>query len=269
MLTNGLGAWVGAMVLVYLIGRSKENHTIRLFALELPLMNLAYLLIPLMWLNGLSIGGEAARLWLLLLLGLFGCGVLASIYAHRLKQDGTLTLNKLSFFAANWFMVASLPALINFPVDAISFAIINGILVQMPARIPLRKKRGEKRFELPTLKMLLPLYAIYLILLAVWPTTALLQDWQSKIYFRELAYNERIVFIFHFIEMIGAFTLLGYMIAEMRGREKESFTAALAWIFLIVLGCSVAFETARSYPLLLGLDFLEILFMTGAAYTAE
>jgi glycopeptide antibiotics resistance protein len=264
VLTNGLGAWLGAMVFVLLMGRSKENDAIRLFALELPVMNLAYLLIPLMWLNGLSTGGEAARLWLLLLLGLFGCGVFASIYVHRLKQGGTLTPNKLSLFTACWFIVASLPALANFPAGVIGFGIIIGILVQIPARLPLRNKRGERRFELPTLRMLLPLYAVYLMLLALWPTTVPLQDWQFKVHFEELAFNERIVFTFRFIEMIGAFTLFGYMIAEMRGREKESLKAALAWVFLLAFGCSAAFVTVSAYPPMLGSDILEILFMTGA-----
>jgi glycopeptide antibiotics resistance protein len=263
VLTNGLGAWLGALVFV-LLGKSRENDAIRLFTFELPLMNLAYLLIPLMWLNGLSTGGEAARLCLLMLLGLFGCSVLSSIYVHRLKQGGSLTPNKFSLFAACWFLVASLPALANFPAEMIGCAIIMGGLVQIPARLPLRNRRGERRFELPTLKVLLPLYAVYLMLLALWPTTVPFQDWEFKMRFQELTFNERIVFIFRFIEMIGAFTLFGYMIAEMRGRKKESLKAALAWVFLIVLVCSGAIETARAYPPLLGSDLLEILLMTGA-----
>ena len=52
VITNGMGAWLGAMVFVFLIGRLKEGGSVRLFVLELPLMNIVYLLIPLMWLNG-------------------------------------------------------------------------------------------------------------------------------------------------------------------------------------------------------------------------
>jgi VanZ family protein len=85
VLTNGLGAWLGALVCSLLLGRWKRNEGVGLLALELPLMNLAYLLIPLMWLNGLAAGGEGARLLLLLPLAVFGCAVLASIYVHRLK----------------------------------------------------------------------------------------------------------------------------------------------------------------------------------------
>ncbi|MBW2643681.1 MAG: VanZ family protein [Deltaproteobacteria bacterium] len=264
VITNGMGAWLGAMVFVFLMGRLKEGSSVRLFALELPLMNLLYLLIPLMWLNGLSAGEEVARLWLMLLLGLLGCGVLASIYIHRFKDGGNLTPNKLSLFVLSWFVVASLPALVNFPIEVTGIGVIIVIFVQIPARLPLRRKKGEKRFELPTLKILLPLYVIYLILVAVWPTTLPFQEWQFKINFQELVFNERIVFTFRFIELIASFTLFGYMIAEMRGRRKEARTITFAWIFFITLICSVVIEMTTGYPPLLASNILEILFMTAS-----
>jgi hypothetical protein len=103
-----------------------------------------------------------------------------------------------------------------------------------------------------------------LILQAVWPTTLPFQEWQFKINFQELVFNERIVFTFRFIELIAAFTLFGYMIAEMRGRKEESITTILVLIFFIALGCSVIIETTRGHPPLLTSNILEILFMTAS-----
>lgn len=265
VLTNGLGAWLGAMVYDMLAGGSKEHYPIRLFALELPLMNVVYLLIPLMWLNGLSTGNETARLVLLLLLALFGSGVLVSIYVHRLKQGGRLTPNRLSLVTASWFIVASLPTLVNFPLEVACIELVIAALVQVPARLLTRREKGEMRFELPTLRVLMPLYGIYLLLLALWPTTVPFQNWEVGVHFQELAFNQRIVFTFRFIEAIGAFTLFGYMLVEMRGRKKESAKAALGWTFPLALGCSAAFVAARSYPPLFGSDILETLLMTAAA----
>ena len=105
---------------------------------------------------------------------------------------------------------------------------------------------------------------IYLILVAVWPTTLPFQDWQFKTNFQELAFNGRIVFIFRFIELIAAFTLFGYMIAEMRGRKKESLTITLALIFFITLSCSVVIEMTRGYPPLFASNIFEILFITAS-----
>jgi glycopeptide antibiotics resistance protein len=264
VMANATGAWLGAVIFVLMTKMLKEDRTVRLLTLELPLMNIVYLIIPLMWLNGLSAGGEAARLWLMLLLGLFGSGILVSVYIHRLRNNGEPALNKLSLFAVTWFIVASLPILINFPIEIVSFGIIIGILVQIPARFPVRKLMDERRFELTTLKILLPLYVIYVILLAVWPTTLPFQDWQFKINFQELTFNARIVFTFRFIERVAAFTLFGYMVAEMRGRKAESLIAAFAWVFVIVFGTSVMVETIRVHPPLLGSDILEVLLMVGA-----
>jgi len=81
--------------------------------------------------------------------------------------------------------------------------------------------------------------------------------------------SEKIVFTFRFIELIAAFTLFGYMVAEMRGRKKESLTTILAWIFFITLICSVVIEMARGYPPLLASNILEILFMTAAGVYGE
>jgi len=54
------------------------------------------------------------------------------------------------------------------------------------------------------------------------------------------------------------------MIAEMRGRKKESLTTILGLIFFITLSCSVIVEMTTGYPPLLASNFLEILFMTGS-----
>ena len=67
-----------------------------------------------------------------------------------------------------------------------------------------------------------------------------------------------------FIELIAAFTLFGYMVAEMRGRKKESRTMTLTWIFFITLGCSVLIEMTKGYPPLLAPNNLGILFMTAS-----
>jgi hypothetical protein len=46
--------------------------------------------------------------------------------------------------------------------------------------------RAERRFELPTLKRLFPLYLIYLLLVAAWPTTIPINEWQVFMDFKAL-----------------------------------------------------------------------------------
>jgi glycopeptide antibiotics resistance protein len=246
--TNGLGAWFGGMIFAFIGSQLKGEHAGRLFALEFPLMGLIYLLIPLMWLNGLATGEEEARLWLLLLLGTIGAGVICSVYINRFKHAGTIGYTKLSVFTFCWFVISSLPVLINFPLTIVFFGIPIVLVVQIFARLANEGNSREKRFEIPTIKKLLPIYIIYLLLLTVWPTAITAGEWQHNIIFEELVFEERIVFTFRFVELVAAFTLLGYMIAELRGRKDERVETTLGWTFLIAAGSAILIEIIKTYP---------------------
>ena len=70
VVTNGLGAWIGAVIAVSVRRKMNPADTHGMFAPELPLMSLMYLTFPLMLLNSLAAGDETDRLWLLFLLGI-------------------------------------------------------------------------------------------------------------------------------------------------------------------------------------------------------
>lgn len=265
VVTNGLGAWVGGFILSFLRSQLKGESEGRLFALELPLMGLIYLLIPLMWLNGLATGEEEVRLWLLLLLGIIGVGVICSVYINRFKHSGTIGYTKLSVFTFCWFLLCSLPLLINFPLKIVSFGIAIVLVVQIFARLASNGKTGEKRFEIPTIKKLLPIYIIYLLLLAIWPTTISPGEWQNNITFQKLVFEERLVFTFRLVEFIAAFTLLGYIIAELRGRKNEGVETTLGWTFFIAAGSAVLIEIIKTYPAIDNINIFSIIIIISAS----
>jgi hypothetical protein len=78
---NGFGAWLGAAAAAVQHPRVRPEQVSVLFALEMPLMNVVYLLIPLLWLGGVSMGCEIHRLGPMLVLGVFGGAM--SVYAGR------------------------------------------------------------------------------------------------------------------------------------------------------------------------------------------
>jgi hypothetical protein len=84
VVTNGFGALLGAAAAAYQRARVRQEKVPLLFAFEMPLMNVVYLLIPLLWLGSLSMGGELDRLVLMTVLGVFGGSVLASVYVKRI-----------------------------------------------------------------------------------------------------------------------------------------------------------------------------------------
>jgi len=265
VITNGAGAWVGALIFTLIKRNVNETRIAGVFALELPLMNLVYLLIPLIWLNGLSAGHEVSRVWLLVVLGLFGAIVLSSVYIHRLRYVERLSSNKVAFLAMGWFFVAALPALVHFPLQCILCGIGVGIIVRLLTAFQKKPIQADRRFELPTLRRLLPLYIFYLLLLALWPTTVAFGEWQRTVHLQELMFNEQVVFIFRFVEYIAAFTLLGYIVAEMRGRKQESVTKILMWILLLSLSCLICIVFIKGHTPFSLITFIEVALITGAS----
>jgi VanZ family protein len=265
VITNGLGTWLGAIVFALINHSMKERHVSGVFALEIPLMNLVYLLIPLIWLNALSAGNEASRLWLLVSLGLFGSIVLSSIYIHRLKDMEGLSSNKITLLAMGWFLVASIPVLAHFPFQIIVSVLGIGIVVRLLTAFQKRITKEDRRFELPTLRKIFPLYFVYLLLLVFWPTTSAFGEWNINVAFQDLMQNEKIVFTFRFIESIGAFTLLGYMLAEMRGRKEDSRIKILLMIVTFTLSFLIAVALIKGPPSLSYQTLVEIILITGAS----
>jgi hypothetical protein len=95
-----------------------------------------------------------------------------------------------------------------------------------------KQNPAERRFELPTLKLLIPVYLLYLVLISVWPTTTPLSEWSLRGDFQALTQAERVLFVSRFVEVIAGFTLLGYLLAEMSGRKKETGLRSLKRVFL-------------------------------------
>jgi hypothetical protein len=61
----------------------------------------------------------------------------------------------------------------------------------------------------------------------------------SRTDFLNLTEVQRILFISRFIEVIVAFTLLGYLVAEMGGRKDESASNSLSRVFGYVLAFAI------------------------------
>jgi hypothetical protein len=244
VLTNSLGAMAGA-TLHERIERWLDQRLVHQLALELPLMNVVYLLVPLLWLDGLAAGREAGRLWLLPLLGLFGAAVLHGIWQHRLRGTGRLSANGVAVVAAAWFVVASFPGLSGALPFMLGCSLFLGALVRAQASLPSRAIVGERRFELPTLRRAAPVYAGYLALSALWPWPWTPVPWHASLGLGDVADLPGVVPVLRLLEHLAAFTLLGYLVAEGRGRHDESLPRMGAWVVAASLASGGALELLR------------------------
>ncbi|MEE8304562.1 MAG: VanZ family protein [Candidatus Tectomicrobia bacterium] len=246
ILANAVGVWAGAMLHAQVTRRLHERLVDQL-ALEMPLMHLFYLLVPLLWLNSLTVGDELSRLWLLPLLGLCGAMVLAAVWTRRLQPTGALASSALAWVIALWFWGGVLPGFVRWP----GWLALCGVGLALAARcmvaLPWSMHEDERRFEVLTLRRIWPLYIAYVILMALWPWPWLPGPWQASIGFAEVADIPGVIPTLRVVAYIAAFTLFGYMVAESRGRQHEPLLNALRGLLVYSAFVAGGLECLRGF----------------------
>ncbi|GJQ60446.1 MAG: VanZ family protein [Candidatus Scalindua sp. AMX11] len=244
VMANGLGAWVGALLFDRVKNRLNKQM-VGTLALELPLMGLFYLLGPMLWINGLATGKQTSHLFLAPIIGLFGACILASVWTYAFKSDSAISANKLAIITGFWFLGASLPGIIKKPLLLFSSGIALALFVRILVFILQRTVRKERRFEIATLKQIWPIYATYLCLLASWPWRWPDRLWEGGLGFVDV--HSTVILILRVVEYVLAFTFLGYIVAEGRGRKEETFRITMMWVLSACFASGCLLEFVRGF----------------------
>jgi glycopeptide antibiotics resistance protein len=226
--TNALGAWLGAWAFDRVAPRTRvDGALIGRLSLELPLMGLMYLMVPLLWLNALASGGEFERGVLSLLLGVFGASLLGGMQRRHFGPVRSMNARATAGAAAIWFLAGTFPSVPSRPWLLMGGTTLVGALAWWQGTRPFTLSASNRRFEVPLLLSASPAYAAYLILLTLTPLLQGVGEWTIGVGFPGVATEWTKVEILRFLEQVAAFTLLGYMTAEFRGRAVASYRAAL------------------------------------------
>lgn len=226
--TNALGAWIGAIAFERVAPKARvDGALIGRLSLELPLMGLIYLLVPLLWLNALASGGEVVRGWMMILLGIFGAILLGGIQRFHFGPAKSLGAGVTAVAAVGWFLAGSFPSLPMRPTFLLAGGIVVGLLAWVNGTRPFVPTASNRRFEVPLLMTAAPAYATYLVALTMAPLLGGIDAWRLGIGFPGVATEWTKIEILRFLEQVAAFTLLGYMVAEFRGRVVERYREAL------------------------------------------
>ena len=151
-----------------------------------------------------------------------------------MKQTGMLSALVLALVAAGWFLASNIPAFLVSPSIPLYGCLFVILAVCVLLVLPSLAESDQRRFEIPVLKQVFPLYVTYLLLLFLWPIPARYVAWRGSLELLELADEPGVVPILRFIEHFAAFTLLGYMTAESTGRREVSQTRSLVVELLLV-----------------------------------
>ena len=264
--TNAFGAMVGAVLYAVAINRMQGPSAARVLALELPLMGLVYLLVPLMWLAGLSSGG-GSRAWLVLPIAAFAGGVLGTVHAAYLAPVRGVGRPWLLLSALLWFAVAMLPGRIRDPnILLVGAALTVGVAwMRSIATGRLRAQEGNRRFEQTTLRLVLPLFAAYLALSSLWPLNGADDAFRASVAFAGAGEVLTTTRVFLSLEHVAAFTLVGYIVAEFHGRELVHFRDIVARVVAWGGGVSLLLELTRGWHPQYGASVLMFLFTCTAS----
>jgi VanZ family protein len=229
---NAAGAWLGALAADRVASGGKAGgRLVGWLVLELPLMGLVYLLVPLLWIDALSPAAAAARGAMAPLLAAFGALLLGGMQRHYFAPAGTSVPHRTAAFAALWFLAGAFPALAVRPADVVVCALGAGGLCWWYGALAPRASAVNRRFEASLLKLAAPFFAAYLVLVAIVPLRDGIGAWTLYTGFPDAASHQ--IEIVRLLELVAAFTLVGYMVAEFGGRAlrryRDALPRLLAW----------------------------------------
>ncbi len=254
VITNGVGAAIGARTYVALRPRiSLGAGTVSVLALDLPLTGLVILLIPLLWASGFGSEGSS-RVWLMLPVAAFGGGLLGAVHGAYLDHTGRVRRSLMLLASALWFVVAALPGASgqwDVLLAGATLAVGTAWLRSYSASRA-RMRDGAQRVELPTLRLVLPLFAVYLVLSALWPLDAVDGEWRAAFALSPARADLSRALLMRAIEYLAALTVVGYVTAELYGRSNAPWSGMVARVLLPAVTVVVLIEVARGWHTMQG-----------------
>jgi VanZ family protein len=256
ILANTLGAGFGAALHDFLSVRiAISQGTIGRLRLETPLMGVAYLLTALLWADSLTLANQPNKLLLTALLGLCGTIIISELFRHWWEKIDYRISGYAALAAGFWFFLGISPALWN--INIITMMEI-AVMALTAALALLPKNKSERRFEQTTLKWIFPIFGIYLILLAIWEPFRPLTDWHWVIGFTNQITETSMDILMPRIEYLIAFTVLGYLLAEWRGRSEVPLQKDILRLFLISTGIALGLEFFVGFQIGSGASLIRI-----------
>jgi VanZ family protein len=240
LVSNALGAALGVWLYDRIVARiAMTPAMVGRLALEIPLMALMYILVPLLWMNALALD-EAPERWVLTtLIGVCGAIVLSDIYREWWGPVGLRSTWRVALTAGAWFLLGSGPGLLR-PLPtaplAAGVALLTAVLAALPWRSP------DRRFERITLSRIIPCLALYLVLAALWPPLRPLVPWHGTLGLTNRIEPVNTRYPAPLLEYLAAFTVLGYISAEWRGRAELPLARDLPRLLLVALGGALGLE---------------------------
>jgi VanZ family protein len=240
ILANTLGAGFGAY-LSDVISKQIEitSGLVNQLRLETPLMGTTYLLVPLLWIDTLTWNQLPYRWMLTTLIAICGSIIFSDLFRHWWSTINSRVVIFSSLTTGLWFFIGVGSNLIS------SYLIIGiglGAMFLCALLTGFRRTIKDRRFEKSTLQRLFPIFGFYILLLTLWFPSSVTGHWHVFFGFTNRVTETSMQALYPRLEYLVAFTILGYLLAEWRGRQELPLSKDLPHLFVIILGTTLCLE---------------------------
>jgi hypothetical protein len=140
------------------------------------------------------------------------------------------------------------------------------MLLTMLLTVLPRTKR-DRRFEQRTLRRVVPVFGVYLLLLSVAFPFSRLGPWHGFFGFTIRSAETSLYALYPRLEYLAAFSVLGYLVAEWRGRSELPLTQDLPRLLLIATATALLLEILSGLQIGRGASVVRlVLAVTGALF---
>ncbi len=260
----GVGALAGAMLLEGINRRIRINpRLVGRLSLEIPLMGLTYLMVPLLVTASLAALDDPVRVLLLIPLALLSARLIAALQEFHLGPAGVLRNRSMAAVSAGWMALAIFPVVLQYSVIGIALAAVVAGGTWYHASRP-AVHGADRRYEVDVLVHGAPWLATYLLAAAVVPLTAGLGN--LHVAFGLIgAGSDPARQVVRLLEPVAAFVVLGYGLAEARGRRELRFRTIAPRILAECAGVALGMEACFAFERGAGASILRLLLSMAAA----
>lgn len=272
LLANTLGALIGEWFNTQYATRLRMTPGMAgRLRLETPLMGLMYLVLPLLWANIIA-SRFSSRRWMLTALIILCIAVgFSQLYRHWRDHPPLRAGLHAALATGLWSLAGVGPTLLfslRIRLIALAFSGLAGLLALLP------RPAQERRFERATLTILIPLFLLYMLGLTTYSFSPTWATFHFLLGFTTSSTETSLQRLFPRVEYLLAFTILGYLLAEWRGRAELSFKQDLPRLLGQAAGVALVLELLSGFqaglgasPIRAGLAILGALF-GGSIYHA-
>jgi len=238
ILTNVSGLLPGFFLAEKWLQSLQEKENEGILFLEIPLMGVVYLLIPLQWMTVIAIQQGILRVLMHVLLSLCGLIIMISVSRkHPSFMQNRMGISNTLIYVF-WYGVSVFPVIYSGHIYLVFTGVLLSLTMYLMTFNPHVPGSQDKRFELKTLRIMMPFFILYLCLIPF--SEQNVRSYSSFMHLQDSNYMD----VLYLLEKVGTFTLLGYLVSEMRSRKNETikhhiniliaFGAVFSLIFILM-----------------------------------